>query len=90
MPHGAAPSTSGPPTTVPAGILQRPAVDAGQLCREHTSSGKMQLLAAAAGVQLVGRALCGERLALVQDGEISRELCGVLLSGKTECCVPSH
>lgn len=73
---------------VPAGILQRTAVDAGQLCREHTSSGKMRLLAAAAGVQLVGRALCGERLALVQDGEISQELCSVPLSGKTSVLRP--
>lgn len=39
---------------VPAGPVLCLASDPGQLCREHTASGNMEHLAAAASVQLVG------------------------------------
>lgn len=90
LPHRAAPGTRGPPAMVPAGTAWPQASRAGQLCREHVSSGKMQLLAATAAVQLVGMSSPRGAAGLGTGWGTSWELCSVPLSGKTGCCIPSH
>lgn len=82
LPHRAAPGTPGPPAMVPAGTAWPQASRAGQLCREHVSSGKMQLLAATAAVQLVGMSSPWGAAGLGTGWGTSWELCSVPLSGE--------